>query len=315
MSAPIIGLHHWFDSPPGRYLLAWEQACFDEAVVDIFGYHSLQLGVPLLDGLRANRMPYRWLALGQEVAGGASAAAQTQAEGAAAPQRQQAALLAEPVALPFAAASLDLIVLPHTLELSIDPHAALREVERVLVPEGRVVISGMNPTSLWGLRQRRARWYRHLGHGTPYLPEVGELIGYWRLRDWLRLLGFEVESTRFGCYRPAVRSAQWLERFGWMDALGEKWWPILGAAYFLVAVKRVHGMRLLNPAWRSSRQRAATTVPLANSTNSSKNGRGPRRHLDGQEPLASCPCGAGAASDPGGMRTMAVMNHRHGNTA
>ncbi|MCW5235117.1 methyltransferase domain-containing protein [Verminephrobacter eiseniae] len=284
-------------------------------MVDIFGYHSLQLGVPLLDGLRANRMPYRWLALGQEVAGGASAAAQTQAEGAAAPQRQQAALLAEPVALPFAAASLDLIVLPHTLELSIDPHAALREVERVLVPEGRVVISGMNPTSLWGLRQRRARWYRHLGHGTPYLPEVGELIGYWRLRDWLRLLGFEVESTRFGCYRPAVRSAQWLERFGWMDALGEKWWPILGAAYFLVAVKRVHGMRLLNPAWRSSRQRAATTVPLANSTNSSKNGRGPRRHLDGQEPLASCPCGAGAASDPGGMRTMAVMNHRHGNTA
>src|SRR6218665_1388620 len=215
-------------------------------------------------------------------------------------QRQRPALLAEPVALPFAAARLDLIVLPHTLELSIDPHAALRAVERVLMPEGRVVINSLKPTSLWGLRQRRARWYRHLGHGTPYLPEVGELIGYWRLRDWLRLLGFEVESTRFGCYRPAVRNAQWLERFGWMDALGEKWWPILGAAYFLVAVKRVHGMRLLNPDWRSSRQRAATTVPLANSTNSSKNGRGPRRHLDGQEPLASRPCGAGAASDPGG---------------
>lgn len=60
--------------------------------------------------------------------------------------------------------------------MSIDPHAALREVERVLVPEGRVVISGLNPTSLWGLRQRRARVYQRLGKGTLYLPDVGSSL-------------------------------------------------------------------------------------------------------------------------------------------
>ncbi|MCW5221152.1 methyltransferase domain-containing protein [Verminephrobacter aporrectodeae subsp. tuberculatae] len=257
----LTGLHNWFDSPPGRYLLAWEQARFDEAVADVFGYHSLQLGMPLLDGLRANRMPHRWLALGQDALADDSGLVQTGAPGS-----RTLALLAEPVALPFAKASLDLIVLPHTLELSIDPHAALREVERVLVPEGRVVISGLNPASLWGLRQRRAHLYQRLGKGTQYLPGVDEFIAYRRLRDWLRLLSFEVESTRFGCYRPAVRSAQWLERFGWMDRLGEKWWPILGAAYFLVAVKRVYGMRLLESAWRSKRQRSAATVPIAHRT-------------------------------------------------
>ena len=263
MSDQIIGLHHWFDSPPGRYLLAWEQARFDEAVANIFGYHSLQLGMPLLDGLRANRMPHQWLAMGQEAVEGSIAFVET--GGVDGPlQRRAVDLLTEPVALPFPAASLDLLVLPHTLELSIDPHAALREVERVLVPEGRVVISGLNPTSLWGLRQRRARLYQRLGRGNLYLPDVGEFIGYRRLRDWLRLLNFEVESARFGCYRPAVRTAHWLERFGWMDPLGERWWPILGAAYFLVAVKRVHGMRLLEPAWRTYRQRAAGTVPIAN---------------------------------------------------
>ena len=270
MSDQIIGLHHWFDSPPGRYLLAWEQACFDEAVADIFGYHSLQLGMPLLDGLRANRMPHQWMALGQEGFAVGSVWAGAGARGAhddadpSTPPRRGIDLLAEPVALPFADASLDLIVLPHTLELSIDPHAALREVERVLVPEGRVVISGLNPTSLWGLRQWRARMYRRMGKGTLYLPDVGEFIGYRRLRDWLRLLSFEVESARFGCYRPAVRSTQWLDRFGFMDPLGERWWPIFGAAYFVVAVKRVHGMRLLEPAWRTQRQRAAGTVPIAN---------------------------------------------------
>jgi len=258
-------LHHWFESPPGRYLLAWEQARFDEAVADIFGYHSLQLGMPLLDGLRTNRMPHQWLALGQEAVAGSIAFLET-GNGDGALQRRAVDLLAEPVALPFPEASLDLLVLPHTLELSIDPHAALREVERVLVPEGRVVISGLNPASLWGLRQWRARLYQRLGKGTLYLPDVGEFIGYRRLRDWLRLLSFEVESARFGCYRPAVRSAQWLERCSLMDPLGERWWPIFGAAYFVVAVKRVHGMRLLEPAWRTSRQPQAATVPIANRT-------------------------------------------------
>ena len=268
MSNQIIGLHHWFDSPPGRYLLAWEQERFDEAVVDIFGFHGLQLGIPMLDGLRANRMPHHWLALGEEglaMLPGAGVAARPTTDAVAGPDSLRLlALLADPVALPFADNSLDLVLLPHTLEQSLDPHAALREVERVLVPEGRVVISGLNPVSLWALRQHRARLYQRMGRGRLYLPDAGEFIGYHRLRDWLRLLSFEVESARFGCYRPAVRSNHWLERFAWMDRLGEHWWPILGAAYFVVAVKRVHGMRLLEPAWRTAPQRAAASVPVAN---------------------------------------------------
>ena len=63
MSSKIIGTHHWTQSALGHYLLEWEQQRCDEAVADIFGYHSLQLGMPMLQGLRANRMPHRWLAL------------------------------------------------------------------------------------------------------------------------------------------------------------------------------------------------------------------------------------------------------------
>lgn len=248
-------MHHWTQSALGHYLLEWEQQRCDEAVADIFGYHSLQLGMPMLQGLRANRMPHRWLALGE-------------AESRLAPQPGVPArapdLLAEPVALPFEPASIDLVLLPHALELSIDPHAALREVERVLVPEGRVVISGLNPWSLWGLRQRRARLYQRFGGGGDlYLPDVGEFIGPGRVRDWLRLLNFEIDTFSFGCYRPAVRQDRWLERFDWMDGLGPRWWPILGAAYTVVAVKRVHGMRLMAAPWRKAPQKAAAPVPVA----------------------------------------------------
>lgn len=245
MGAEIIGLRDWLETPPGRYLIAWEQACLDRAVADIFGFHAVQLGLPELPALAANRMPKQWTV--------AAAVAGTVG---------QVSLVADFAALPFPEASLDLVVLPHTLEFNPDPHATLREVERVLVPEGRVVICGLNPASLWGLRQRRAHLYRRLGHGELYLPNAGEFIGFWRLRDWLRLLSFEVEDARFGCYRPALRSEKWLGRHAWMDRIGARWWPIFGAAYFVVAIKRVRGLRWTGPAWKPVRGLAAAPVPV-----------------------------------------------------
>ena len=77
--------------------------------------------------------------------------------------------------------------------------------------------------------------------------EAGEFISYRRLRDWLKLLNFELKSSEFGCFRPAVRSQTMLQRFAWMDKLGSRYWPILGAVYVVSAVKRVHGMRLISP--------------------------------------------------------------------
>jgi SAM-dependent methyltransferase len=172
--------------------------------------------------------------------------------------------MSDSAALPFPASSLDLVVLPHTLEFSAHPHATLREVERVLVPEGRVVICGLNPLSLWGLRQRRAHLLRRMTNSPLFLPDCGEFIGYWRLRDWLGLLSFEVEQGSFGCYRPALDTQKWLDRWEWMDRAGARWWPIFGSAYFLVAVKRVRGMRLLGAGWKKSAAPTAQSVPAVN---------------------------------------------------
>ena len=226
MKSEIIGFTDWLKTPPGAYLLNWERMQFDQTVSDIFGYHALQLGMPELDALLVNRMPHKWLAiesLPAQLAGHPNgpaprAEAANAANGTAgdAASSRKVAFLTDSGALPFPQSSLDLVVLPHTLELGHDPHATLREVERVLVPEGRVVISGFNPVSLWGLGRRHYRADETVSAGPPYLPRTSEFIGYWRLRDWLRLLNFEVESARFGCYRPAFGSQRWLDRFQWM---------------------------------------------------------------------------------------------------
>ena len=273
----MTGPLDWFHTPPGQYALAWEQAQFDAALADVFGYHAVQLGMPALNALAANRMPHHWYAdvgHGAASAQGAPPPADSQAAPRTVSSRAAPADGAKPVAwhpslaidgtaLPFAEASVDLVALPHTLEFSADPHATLREVQRVLVHEGRVAISGLNPASLWGWRQYREHVYRSLGSGKLFLPEEGEFIGHWRLRDWLRLLEFELESVAFGCYRPAVRSAGALARFEWMDRVGARWWPVLGAAYVVVAVKRTQGAKLLGASWKKAPAVSGAPVSIA----------------------------------------------------
>jgi SAM-dependent methyltransferase len=257
-SAAIIELAGWLKTPPGQVLLAWEQERIDRAVFDIFGYHALQMGLPSLDGLRANRMPHRWLASdtldvpeAQFIPPPADLGISTL------PLKVPVGVHCCAEALPFASGSLDLIVMPHTLEMAADPHLALAEATRCLVPDGRLVIVGFNPMSLWAMRQRLGRTGQSLRMaGEPlFLPSAGEFIGYWRLRDWLRLLSFDIEVGRFGCYRPPWSSQKWLER----------WWPVLGAVYFLVAVKRVRGMHLVGKVRKQPLK--AATAPVAATIN------------------------------------------------
>jgi len=253
----------WLTSPAGRYVLDWEQQWLDVAVADVFGFHALQLGLPQIDALRANRMPHRWRVddtfVADEQNGTPDGAASLPQHGA------KAALRCDFDALPFPSQSLDLVLLPHALELARDPHDTLREVERVLRPEGRVVITGFNPGSLWGLRQRLGLWRRRIGlGGPPFIPPEGELIGFRRVRDWLRLLGFEVEHGRFGCWRPPLRSQRWLDRTAFLDRLGEQAWPVFGAVYMVAAVKRVRGMRLVGLAQRRRAPRQAGSAAVVN---------------------------------------------------
>lgn len=229
----IPGLDAWLNSAQGRYVLAWEQSRLDALVADIFGFNALQLGLPNCDFLRTNRIPLR-----QKVS-----------------EYGKADLLCEMAALPFASHSTDLVILPHVLEFSDDPHQILREVERILIPEGQVIILGFNPVSMWGLQ-------RHLNRSGNF-PWNGSYLSMTRLKDWLKLLGFEVDRGTPGCYAPPFEQEKWLQRWRFIETAGERWWRFSGGVYLLRAIKRTHGMHLITPDWRKKTVRAKALRPVA----------------------------------------------------
>lgn len=204
---------------------------FDHAVADIFGFNAVQLGMAGVDLLRDSRMPFR----------------------CSAALSDRVALQCEFEQLPLATGSIDLLLLPHVLEFSTDPHQVLRDVERALVADGHLIISGFNPISFWGLRRR-------FGEQRSY-PWHGQFVSLMRLKDWLALLGFEVIAGRMGCYVPPLTKEKWLARVRWMDRAGDRWWPMTGGIYFIVARKKVAGMRLIRPQWNRNLSRVFVPKP------------------------------------------------------
>lgn len=249
------GAGAWFDTPLGQYVLAREQEYFDRVVADVFGYHAFQLGLTRFELLRASRIPMRCRVGTADTAD----------------------IRADVRDLPIASNSADLVLMPHVLEFSHDPHQILREVARVLLPEAHVIITCFNPWSLWGAR-------RVFGGRDEY-PWHGRFITLRRLKDWLALLGLEISGGQMSCYAPPCSQPQWLSRFAFMEKAGDRWWPIAGGLYFLEAVKRVRGMRLITPRW------SERLMPKDNLVVMPKKARGK------EEPLAARAAGKGVTGE------------------
>jgi SAM-dependent methyltransferase len=224
---------HWFEGPLGARVLREEAALAPLALDNVFGFELLQVGAwgpsrHLLDGAR------------------------TQHSTLLAPDLSRGVTLCAPLdTLPFRSDSIDAIFLPHTLEQVEDPYAVLREAERVLTGEGCLMICGFNPFSGWGARRVFARYL-----GRPaFPPGTQRMLSERRLRDWVALLGFDVDSV-YGYLGllPLKGRAPKLTEDGSRSLEARPRAALTAGAYLLKARKRVPALTPIRPR-RRVRQR------------------------------------------------------------
>lgn len=221
----------WLEGPLGQRVYALERKLVTEALTQVFGWQLLQIGdwgrdLGLLVGARTQRKAVLGLNAQPLIPGVMSIRSRLDA-------------------LAIASDSVDAVLLPHTLECAADPHELLREVERILPGDGQLVILGFRPFSSWGMR--------HLLAGSGFPPGTERLIGEHRIRDWLKLLGFEVTDARRYLFSwPWGSAAPRAQHF--LESAGGKLWPLFAGAYLLRARKRVYTMTPIRPRWRTRKQ-------------------------------------------------------------
>ena len=217
-------LTDWLQGAQGEALRHTESTLLTEALDDCFGWEMLQVGA--------------WGA-GRALIAGARTRSQAVV---AAEQSPGVDLLARLTQLPIASDSVDCVILPHTIEFETDPYALLREVDRVLAGEGKLLVLGFAPFSPWGLRAAASR------AGFP--PGLRRLLSERRLADWLRVLGYEISGSR-----------HYLHELPWGEPVAPErrlrrglFYPLPGGAYLLKARKRLHALTPLRPRLRERRR-------------------------------------------------------------
>ena len=220
-------LSAWWRGSLGASLLAAESELLGEALEDVFGWELLQVGA--------------W-GTGRELLAGSRSRHST----VVAPVAESGAnILGRPSELPVLSDSVDAVLLPHTLEFAADPYAIVREVDRVLIGEGQLLVLGFRPWSLWGLRASTTR------NGHP--PGLRRVLSERRVREWLFLLGYEVVASRNYLYcspwsrgpTPGQGNGRLLHR-GLMSP------PLPSGAYLLKARKRMYTLTPIRGRFREA---------------------------------------------------------------
>lgn len=228
-------LAEWFASPCGKLLLESEQAVMAGLLPSFFGYHLLQMSAAIESDLAGQSPIHHRVVISGRVD---SIMADS-----------NIGLVSCCESLPFENDSIDVVILHHVLDFSLNPHQVLKEINRVLIPRGHVIIVGFNPFSLFGLWKAVASLLTR----SPQWRYNG--IAKKRLLDWFKLLDLEKSTVQHAFYRPPCSSAALLKRLAFLEKAGQRLGAPFGGVYLMVARKDVCAVTPIRAPWERNSRR------------------------------------------------------------
>ncbi|MGF1707836.1 methyltransferase domain-containing protein [Enterovibrio baiacu] len=227
---PLEYPYTWDQFAHGEWACAHIQTRLDEWLPKMFGYHMLKLG-----------------GLSCELVSGHCNIQHQVCIDKLNPLRN---VESENYDLPFVDKAFDVCVLANQLDYSDDPHRLLREIDRVMIDDGYLVITGVNPSSIMGVG-RLIPWRKNR------MPWNGRMFTPLRVRDWLGVLNYEiVELSCFGLI-PATKH----RTCGvWFENACSGLLPAIGSLYFIVARKRTYPLKPIKPEWKLRKRLSPVSV-------------------------------------------------------
>lgn len=214
-------LADWYAEPLGEAFALLEADCLEQVLPGLFGYTALQIGSSFQKfWLQSSAIPHKIFL---------DCSFQKQDTHS---KVISSALVCEYECLPFPSESLDLVFLPHTLEFCSDPFALLKEVARVLIPEGHIIIFGFNPFSLWGI-------WKFFAKKKTSFPWNITPMSFFQLKRALAEESFHICYHEALFYRPPINNYRWLKKLLFLETLGRLCWPYPGSVQFMVARRKV----------------------------------------------------------------------------
>lgn len=213
----------WEELPNGEVLRGMVEEQLEDITRQIFGYHLARIG-DLSGDIKLPQSPIKHVVNLSDAAS------------------QNAGIIGQPSELPLLDNSVDAVLLAHELDFARNPHQILREVNRVIMPSGHVIIVGFNPFSTTGLM-------RFLPIRRKQVLREARFFSAMRIKDWLHLLGFDVVAQYQLVYtdlflgrtiRPNGRWQRWCN----------KYLPWASAMYIIVAKKGVMPITVVKPEWK-----------------------------------------------------------------
>ena len=210
----------------GSHLLQTEHALMSKMLHRHFGKHALLIGVPAqYDLLLSTSIPWHSMLTPLPLK----------------EEKKQRCIECDLDELPLLTGSIDLVILPHTLEFIDNPRQLLTEACRIVKPEGLIIICGFNPFSFWGFKKMMTK--------NKFMPWGANFIPAAKIKKWLKLSDFFLEKQQAILFRPPINYPPLHKKLQFLEQLG-KCLPLLGGGYIIAARAKVAPLTPIRLKWK-----------------------------------------------------------------
>ncbi len=211
----------WFQTKIAKNLISQEKKIVNKFLEDKFGYFALQLGGSYTNFLESSRINKHLFNQGE-----------------------LKNITLDRSYFPLANDSIDLIICPHFIEQGYNK-LFLDELFRTIIPGGHLIIISFNPISFAGIR--------NLFTFSMDFPWNSKFIGMSTIQYELNEVGFSILEAKISNYQFIFSDNNYVFNKK-LENIGNRWLPLFGNLYFLVAQKRVIGLTPIKPKWKNSKK-------------------------------------------------------------